>query len=190
MAEMMICPKAGDRVRVLGVHKADSFSNNTVKGKIGIVGHDFTPQAQVEHGYFRGDIILDGENSYSYFYAVSIELIQGETMKQQYKSTTKRRAYVGVYGEVIKDGCSETVKHYTDLIYTLQPLDLNSTISFDHLIAWAKHDPKRITWLLEKGYIEKVESKYDRWVDECPFKSCNMGKNTQTYIEWAKRMPK
>ena len=39
---------------------------------------------------------------------------------------------------------------------------------FDRIIKWAEEDPKRIAWLIEKGFIEKVEPE----LKPCPFCGC------------------
>ena len=176
--------KVGDRVEVLGVHEADSFSNNTVKGKIGTVGHDFTPQAQVEHGYFRGDIMLDGEDTNSYFYAVSIELIQGETVKYRVKGNIT----IDLLYRENKNECRNFYKHLAELMYHLKPKQIRSHLDQGELLGWVQRDSERLSWALEKGYIEKVASEYDRWENE--WHSLVPDGTCRAFVDWAKRMPK
>ena len=121
-------------------------------------------------------------------------------MKQKYIGG-KLTTLTTLYFVAVNDSCSEVLTHYNDMVSTIKPRTTEVMIDLDKLIEWAEKDPNRITWLLEKGYIEKVESEYDKWVGECPFISTNLSKTIQTYqekfgclpvswIEWAKRMPK
>ena len=97
--------------------------------------------------------------------------------------------------------CGEFCEEYGKLLAFMKPNTLTQTIYFNDLITWAEQDPKRIKWLLEKGYIEKSKSDIDKWFDEIPeMVSASIGtvgkkvsigpKGKDKLIEWAKRMPK
>ena len=67
------------------------------------------------------------------------------------------RTFSTMYKEVWRTNCNEAFINFTDFLLRETPKELSDFVNFDSLIRWAKKDPKRITWLLEKGYIEKVE---------------------------------
>ena len=92
-------------------------------------------------------------------------------------------------GSAYQDGdinCRQFADQFNDFIQYAQPITLTSDISFDKLMEWAEQDGKRIKWLIENGYIEEVQSAYDKWAKEADIG----GKTPGQLIEWAKDMPR
>jgi len=104
--------------------------------------------------------------------------------KTKYKWAGDQQSILSLYN-VNRAKCDEWIGHLTNLIQSFIPMHLGDIIPIEALIVWAEQDPKRIKWLLEKGYIEEVQSEMEKWEDE--------GRNGMTHtekIEWAKRMPR
>ena len=69
-------------------------------------------------------------------------------------------------------GCDEFTREYKSLIYMLAKIDFagmryikDDDISSTHLMRWLEEKPKRIQWLIDKGFIERVEPA----LAACPF---------------------
>ena len=69
-------------------------------------------------------------------------------------------------------GCDEFTREYKSLIYMLAKIDFagmryikDDDISSTHLMRWLEKEPKRIEWLIDKGFIERVEPE----LKPCPF---------------------
>lgn len=112
-------------------------------------------------------------------------------MKTEAKYKTTKTINVTQLYENHKHECPEFFKHLGDLLYDLKPSHMGGYFKQDSLIAWAEQDPVRIKWGLEKGYIEKVQSEYDKWLGECPFQrgSYTFDFAKEEALKWAKRMP-
>ena len=191
--------KAGDRVRVLGKttcngeYEGISSYYGTSTGSV-VKIKSLTSNYCRNCGEKRLYNIEGGNGSVGVYHPQDLKHAEkGDEM--EYKEG-RRTSIINVY-ENLGDTCEDVYKHFADLLWTLQMDSVSDTFNFDSLIAWAEKDHKRITWLLEKGYIEKVESEYDRWVGECPkpkdsdgFGSVITLPSSNSYVEWAKRMPK
>ena len=90
-----------------------------------------------------------------------------------------------MYTDVVKTACAEAYKHFGEMLYALDIKRMDDCVLITDLIHWAKLDKERINWLLEKGYIEKVESEMEMWEKEA-----KRGMTLKQKLEWAKRMPK
>jgi len=66
-----------------------------------------------------------------------------------------------------------------------EPIDVD-----EKLIAYAEKSECFMEFLLN-GYIELVESAYDKWIAECPYNTITVSNLTSDrYVEWAKKMPR
>ena len=87
-----------------------------------------------------------------------------------------------------KNECRDFYKQLAALMYDLKPKQSSSHLDQARLLDWVQLDGERFSWALEKGYIEKVESEYDRWENE--WHSLVPDGTCRAFVDWAKRMPK
>jgi len=124
----------------------------------------------------------------------NFKLITEEDMKTEAKYQTIKMIRASQLYEQHKHECPEFFTHFASLLHDLKPSHIDGYFKQDSFISWAEQDPRRIKWLLEKGYIKEVKiSAYDYWVNECPCEPKGPNQNVSFlpdhYIEWAKRYP-
>lgn len=202
----MICPnsdfKVGDRVRVLGrtvdcPHQGIEFSLKTCGVSVG----DISNIKKIEHGgceYCDVDLYYI-ESCPQCFHPQDLEHIGGEDMAEpRYKATGKKLYLKDIAQKATREEFDSFLKNYFNLLYEHSAKDVASGIevyTHDKFMKYATTKAMRtdcfVKWLIEKGYIEEVQSEYDRWVDEMPHALVNAGDHAMPdYIEWAKRMPR
>lgn len=157
--------KIGDKVRVLGrtTDCCDSRWTFTLEGlniHKGFISNIIS-EIDCNCGEKIYNIMIPDRSAYS-FHSKDLELIKEDDKmdenKIKYKSTPKRRTFKTVYNEnIATSDCKDLFRHFADMLVFIRPTNLTDTVAFDKMISWAEKDSKRVVWLIENGYIEKIE---------------------------------
>lgn len=110
--------------------------------------------------------------------------------KPKYNETTRSRQLSTFYMDISRSKCKELFEQFGDMLWFLKPLYLSDVVPFDKMLEWAEQDPRRIKWLIEKGYIEEVQSEYDKWENDMPAINQHDNATKSRFVEWAKCMPR
>lgn len=157
--------KVGDKVRVLG--KTQCGDSWRPLGAFSFKGGD---KAEIKTVYDNPKNALEspcggckgklyGFNNGGLYHEQDLEHIQGDDIMPKWKTLGNLCA-----NNFYKDGditCQEFSEQFFNLLKVLQPPTLHAVIHTTDLMIWANLDSKRTKWLLEKGYIEEVQS--DPW---------------------------
>ncbi len=158
--------KVGDRVRVLGktekrcgkMPNYDTLQTLESTGvKVGDVRSIEKFEGNCQHCNQPRYTLIQGGGGY--FHPQDLELIitEDDMDKPKYKVAKNVTLSIGTLYLANKNECGEFFKQLTALMDDLRPATVGDPFIAADFIAWAEKDPKRIKWLIEKGYIEEVQ---------------------------------
>ncbi len=113
--------------------------------------------------------------------------------KPKYKITGKKLYLKDIALSATENQFNCFIKNYFNLTYahSYKTIALGvEVLVHNALIEYAEDHDCFIEFLIKKGYLEEVQSEYDKWVDEWPSPGVRLENYQELSIEWAKRMPR
>lgn len=172
--------KVGDTVRITTEYDSSYMVHNMKE----YLGKELKIDRFKPCGSGREPRVILGGNTWSWR-AKDLEIVDIPTVKPKYKILKPLTLAELIENSAIDNDETWRLAKWMDDQDSGPRVPLTAINGF---LDYAKQYKCFWEFLTEGGYIEEVESKYDRWVKECP--AYKPDGKMEKVVEWAKRMPR